>query len=402
MFLRGAAKLAGMSTMTPDGIVIAGGGLAAQRCAEALRRSGWERPIRMICAEAHRPYDRPPLSKDLLGGTGAPGDLAFRATEWYEQNEVDLRLGVSAVGLVPAERRVLISDGTDLRYAKLLIATGSRPRMLAPLEGYGNVSVLRTVDDASLLRGVLASAPRLVVLGAGFIGQEVAATARKLGAHVTMIEAAPCPLGSVLGPSLGAWFAHMHRDEGVELITDATLSSVEANGRVQALRLSTGDVIPADHVVVGVGVDADVDWLLGSGLRCVRGVPVDADGRTETEDVFAAGDAAATFDPLVGAHVPGSHWEAAARQGARAARAMLGLEPGGAPLTSFWTDQYGIRIQYLGHARLADSYTIDGDPSRRNFTATFTRAGRPVAALLVDRPRSLPAARKMIENGDDT
>jgi NADPH-dependent 2,4-dienoyl-CoA reductase/sulfur reductase-like enzyme len=350
MCLRDAAKLDGMSTMTADGIVIAGGGLAAQRCAEALRRSGWERPIRIICADAHRPYDRPPLSKDVLSGTGArpprlPEDLAFRAPDWYEQNDVDLLLGVSAVGLVPAERRVLLSDGAALRYAKLLIAIGSRPRMLAPLEGYENVSVLRTVDDSSVLRDVLSSGPRLAVLGAGFIGQEVAATARNLGAHVTMVEAAPCPLAGVLGTSLGTWFARMHRDEGVELITDATVAGVEANGGVRALRLSTGDVIAADHVVVGIGVDADVRWLHGSGLRCDRGVPVDPDGRTEIEDVFVAGDAAATFDPLVGGHVPGSHWEAAARQGARAARAMLGLEPGSAPLTSFWTDQYGIRIQ---------------------------------------------------------
>ena len=389
-----------MGLVNSDGIVIAGGGLAAQRCAEALRRNGCERPIRMVCAEPHRPYDRPPLSKDLLTGEHAAGELPFRPADWYEQHDVDLLLGVAAIGLLPSRRRVLLSDGAILRYEKLLVATGSRPRMLPVLEGYENVSVLRTVDDSSRLRDALRSGPSLAVLGAGFIGLEVAATARKLGAEVTMIEAAACPLAGVLGPQLGEWFARLHREQGVEVITDATVSGVEANGVVRALKLSTGRAVASDHVVVGIGVDADVSWLRGSGLSHERGVPVDPDGRTELEDVFVAGDAAATFDPLLGGHVPGSHWEAAGRQGARAARAMLGLEPGRAPLTSFWTDQYGVRILYLGHARLADSFTIDGDPSRRNFTATFTRAGRPVAALLVDRPRSLPAARKLIENGD--
>ncbi len=354
----------------------------------------------MICAESHRPYDRPPLSKEALTGEQRASELPFRPARWYADHDVELLLGVSAVGLMPSERRALLSDHTALRYEKLLIATGSRPRMLPLLNGHDNVSMLRTVDDCLRLREVLGRAPRLAILGAGFIGQEVAATASKLGADVTMVEAAPCPLIGVLGPALGRWFARMHREQGVEVITDATVTTVQANGDVRALKLSTGRVVEADHVVVGIGVDPDVRWLCGSGLDCVRGVPVDRDGRTEVPDVFAVGDAAATFDPIVGGHVPGSHWEAAGRQGARAARAMLGLAPGAAPVTSFWTDQYGIRIQYLGHARAADSFTIDGDPSSRDFTAMFTRAGRPVAALLVNRPRSLPAARKLIENGD--
>ena len=157
-----------------------------------------------------------------------------------------------------------------------------------------------------------------------------------------------------------------------------------------------------DHVVVGIGVQPDVQWLEGSGLTVAGGVPVDLHGATEIESVFAAGDAAATFDPLIGRHVPGSHWEAAARQGTRAAKLMLGLDPGPAPPTSFWTDQYGIRIQYLGCAPLADAYSVDGDLDSRNFSATFTRNQRPVAALLVDRPHALPAARKMIDNGGST
>ncbi|MHB1833773.1 MAG: oxidoreductase C-terminal domain-containing protein, partial [Solirubrobacteraceae bacterium] len=173
-----------------------------------------------------------------------------------------------------------------------------------------------------------------------------------------------------------------------------------ANGTVRALELSTGQTVQADHVLVGIGVEPDIAWLAGSGLEAgTGGIRVDADGRTGIDGVFAAGDAAATFDPVAGTHVPGSHWEAAGRQGARAAHAMLGIDPGAATPTSFWTDQYGIRIQYLGHARLADAVQIDGDPESRSFTATFTRAGRAVAALLVGRPRSLPAIRTLIERG---
>jgi NADPH-dependent 2,4-dienoyl-CoA reductase/sulfur reductase-like enzyme len=376
-----------------------GGGLAGQRCAEALRRQGYDGPIRMVCSERHRPYDRPPLSKELLAGTDADRVLSYRPVDWYSEHTIDLLLGVSALGLDIRGRRVELSNGDLLSYDWLLIATGSRPRTLPLLEGYENVSVLRTLDDSLRLRDVLAERPSLAVIGAGFIGQEVAATARSLGTSVTMVEAAPCPLVGVLGPQLGQWFSELHRSEGVDVLTDCVIEQVQANGSIQAMRLSNGRTVAADHVVVGVGVEPDISWLTGSGLASPVGVLADAHGRTAAKRILCAGDAAATFDPLVGRHVPGSHWEAAGRQGARAARVMLGLDPGPAPLTSFWTDQYGIRIQYLGQARLADSVVLDGEPEARNFTATFSRAGQVVAALLVDRPRSLPAHRALIEKG---
>ena len=178
-----------------------------------------------------------------------------------------------------------------------------------------------------------------------------------------------------------------------------TVERVSSNGLIRALRLSDGSVVAADHVVVGTGIVPDVGWLADSGLDVSRGVPVDVHGRTAIENVFAAGDAAATFDEGCGRHVPGSHWEAAGRQGARAAREMLGLDPGAVPLTSFWTDQYGLRIQYVGNGHRADSIEIYGDPESRSFSAVFFHAGRAVAALLVNRPRCLPAARKLIEKG---
>ena len=382
-----------------DGVLIVGGGLAGQRCAETLRRLGYGGPIRVVCAERHRPYDRPPLSKEMLVSTREAGEPSYRSSEWYEEQSIDLLLGISATGLDVLRRRVQLSDGDSLSYDWLLIASGSRPRTLPSLEGLENVSVLRTLDDSLRLREVLSERPNLTIIGAGFIGQEVAATARRLDAQVTMIEAASTPLVGVLGPELGGWFSRLHSSEGVDVRTSCTVERVVANGRVEALELSDGETVATDHVVVGVGVQPDVGWLAGSDLDTPIGVLADAHGRTAADRVLCAGDAAATLDPLTGRHVPGSHWEAAGRQGARAARVMLGLDPGPAPVTSFWTDQYGIRIQYLGQARLADSVQIEGDPDARSFTATYSRDERVVAALLVDRPRSLPTLRTLIEKG---
>jgi 3-phenylpropionate/trans-cinnamate dioxygenase ferredoxin reductase component len=382
-----------------DGIVIAGGGLAGQRCVETLRREGFERAIRLVCSESHRPYDRPPLSKELLTDAAFDARVPYRPAGWYERESIDLLIGVSVTRLDPAERRVELSDDSALRYEQLLICTGGRPRSLPMLAGYENVSVLRTLDDARSLRQALTSLPRLAVIGAGFIGLEIAATARRLGVEVTLVEAAGCPLAGVLGAELGGWFARLHAAEGVDVRAEVTIDQVEANGGVRALSLSDGSSIEVDHAVVGTGIDPDVGWLVGSGLDVTCGVPVDVHGRTAIESVFAAGDAAATFDPSCGRHVPGSHWEAAGRQGACVARVMLGQDPGVQPVTSFWTDQYGLRIQYVGQGRLADSIEIDGNPESRNFTAIFYRAERAVAALLVDRPRALPAARELIEKG---
>jgi NADPH-dependent 2,4-dienoyl-CoA reductase/sulfur reductase-like enzyme len=386
-------------TWQDDGMVIVGGGLAGQRCAESLRRQGYDGPLRIVCAERHRPYDRPPLSKELLAGARDAGSISFRAAEWYEQQSIDLLLGTRATSLDVSRRRVALSDGSVLRYRWLIIASGSRPRTLRALERYENVSVLRSVEHCLSLREVLATRPRLVVLGAGFVGQEVAATARTLGAEVTMIEAAATPLASVLGPEAGQWFARLHRSQGVQVLTGCTVAATHGNGTIEALRLSNGRTIEVDHLVVGIGVEPDIRWLNGSGIGDVGGVRADRDGRTGADGVLAIGDAAATFDSVVGHHVPGSHWEAASRQAGRAARVVMGLDPGGPVLSSFWTDQYGIRIQYLGHARLADRIEVDGDPATRSFTATFLKAGRPVAGLIVDRPRALPLIRNMIEKG---
>lgn len=381
-----------------DGIVIAGGGLAAQRCTETLRAQGYDGPIRIVCAERHAPYDRPPLSKELLAGEMPVGAVALRPRAWYEERGVDLLLGTSAERLDLVRREVLVTGGRGLRFDSLLIATGSRPRTLPMLDGYTNAGVLRSLDDALALGRGIAEGERLAVLGAGFIGLEAAATARKLGMDVTVVEALDAPLAAVLGTGLGRWFADLHRSEGVEVLLSSRVERVKGRRRVEALELAGGRVVACDHVLVGVGVEPDTCWLEGSGLDAV-GVRVDPQGRTPAPGVYAAGDAARPYDPALARHVRTEHWEAAARQGAAAARAMLGLEPVRTPLPSFWSDQYDTRVQYVGRAEEADRVAVEGDLDGRDFEAVFTKAGATVAVLLAGRPRALADARRRVQAG---
>ncbi len=384
--------------MSDNGIVIVGGGLAAQRCAETLRRRGYEAPVRMVCAEPEPPYDRPPLSKEMLAGESAEAELAYRPAWWYEEKRVELLLGVRAAGLDPGARRLRLDSDAELAYEKLLIATGGAARRLPFLEGYENVHYLRTLADARRLSGELSEGARLAIVGAGFIGQEVAATARRLGVEVTMLEALDVPLRPILGAEVGAWFAGLHADEGVRVLTGAMLEGARGEGRVEELVLADGRRLACDAVVVGVGTVPATAWLAGSGLEA-DGVPTDTAGRTALPGVFAAGDASIPFEPRFGAHARTEHWDAAAWQGAAAARSMLGEYPGTPPLPSFWSDQYGLRIQYVGHASRADAVAFDGDPAERDFEAVFTQSGVPVAGLTVNRPRAIPALRKRIDSG---
>ena len=327
-----------------DGIVIAGGGLAAQRCTETLRAQGYDGAIRIVCGEPHPPYDRPPLSKELLTGELPEGGLVLRPPSWYEERRVDLLLDTRAVRLDPVRRELELSRGRPLRFDAVLIATGSRARMLPALDA---------------------------------------------------------PLAGVLGTQLGRWFADLHRAEGATVLLGTRVESVRGRRRVRALELADGHRVACDQVLVGVGVDPDTRWLEGAGLDA-GGVPVDPQGRTAAPDVYAAGDAALVYEPALARHLRTDHWEAAARQGVAAGRAMLGLEPARTPLPSFWSDQYGTRIQYVGRAAEADRIAIDGDPGSLDFEATFTTAGVPVAVLLVGRPRALADARRRVQAGLDS
>jgi 3-phenylpropionate/trans-cinnamate dioxygenase ferredoxin reductase subunit len=359
-------------------VLIVGGGLAAQRAAETLRARDHRGPIRVVCGEPEPPYDRPPLSKELNA-------TPFRPPGWYAEQDVELLLGRRAARLEPAPRRVLLDDGDALVYDELIVATGAHPRRLPALAGRPNVHVLRTLADTRALRDALVPGVRLAIVGAGFVGQEVAATARRLGADVTLIEAAAAPLEHVLGARLGSWFADLHREEGVRVELGAALTGalpVVAGAPVRALELADGRRIETDVVLVAIGVVPETRWLAGTPLA--GGVAVDEGARTVLPHVRAAGDVVRGCE----------HWEPAARLGAAAARSILGLPAAPAPPASFWSDQYGVRIQLVGEAAGADAVEIDGDG--RDFTAILRRRGALIGALLVGRPRELPHWRRRL------
>jgi len=376
-------------------ILIAGGGLAAQRCCETLRARGYDGSIAVACAEPVAPYDRPPLSKEWLAGE--PVDPALRPPGWHAEHGVELLLGRAARRLDPHRRVLELDDGERLRYDRLVIATGSRPVALPGLEGFENVQPLRTLADAERLRGALAAGGSLAVVGAGLIGLEVAATARRLGLRVTVIEAGPAPMAAILGAEAGSRLARMHREEGVDVRVRTTVERALGSARVEALELVGGLRVPCDHVVVGVGVRPATAWLEGSGLDPAA-VAVDELGRTSVAGVSAAGDAACRLDPLSGRQMPGAHWESAVRGGTAAACGLLGLPAPAPAIPSFWSDQYGVRLQCVGDPRAADGVAFAGDPAGRAFELTYMRGGRTAAVLLAGRPpAALRAARDRID-----
>ena len=364
----------------PSSVLIVGGGLAAQRAAETLRARDHRGPIRVLCGEPEPPYDRPPLSKELSA-------TPFRPADWYAEHDVNLLLGRRAARLEPFGRRVRLEDGETLDYDELIVATGAHPRRIPLLAGRPNAHVLRTLVDARALRAALFPGVRLAIVGAGFVGQEVAATARGLGADVTLIEAADAPLAHVLGSRLGGWFAGLHRSEGVRVLLGAAVADARpavAGAPVRELVLADGTVIEADVVLVAVGVAPETRWLAGTPLA--DGVAVDDGARTILPHVYAAGDVVRGCE----------HWEPAARLGSAAARSLLGLPVAPAPAASFWSDQYGTRIQLVGVAAGADAVELDGSPDARDFTAALRRRGALIGALLVGRPRELPHWRRLL------
>lgn len=392
----------------PDAdLLIAGGGLAAQRCCETLRRLGFDGRIVVLCEEPTGPYDRPPLSKSVLLDRQTPATPSLRPADWYEEQDVELLLGAAAARLDPAARTVAVSERPGaaangyshrpLRFERLLIATGSRPRRLADVPAHRIVHELRTYEDALTLRVALRErGGRVAILGAGLVGMEVAAAARALGREVTLIEAAHTPLARALPPVLGTWIAYLHRLHGVEVLLGTTLTRLSLRGRSARLELSDSRVLEAEDVLVSVGTSPATEWLAGAGLAD-GGIRTDAGGRTALPNVFAAGDVACFPDPYLRRALPSQHWEAAVRQGAAVARSIVGLAPAPPTPSMFWSDQHGRRIQFVGHAPEDCEIEFDGDPiAEDSFAAWISRGGRAHGALLVDRPRALPEARARI------
>jgi len=365
-------------------IVVIGGGLAAGTAVTELRDRGYDGDLVVLADEQHVPYERPPLSKDLLQGDKAVEDTWVNPPSWYPEHDVDLRTGVRVARLDPVAHTVTTQAGETVTYSSLLLATGSRARRL-PLEPREDVAVqyLRTLDDAEALRRRLGPDHRLLVVGGGWIGMEVAASARRLGTTVTLVEPAAQPLLAALGPEIGARFAAAHRAQGVDLRTDAGLDRLDDGTAV----LSDGSTIEVDVVVVGVGAIPNDDLARAAGLAVDNGVLVDARLRTDAPDVFAAGDVANVEHPRLGERVRVEHWQNAIDQGRAAARALLGDEFTFADLPYFFTDQYDLGMEYFGHVGGAgfDRIDIEDGEDAGAYTALWWRADRLVAAMHVNQ-----------------
>lgn len=375
-----------------------GASLAGLSAARSLRKQGYDGRLVLIGDEAHRPYDRPPLSKEFLAGTLGEADLGL------ETDGEDLRaewlLGTRATGLDRTDRSVRLADGRNVRADGIVIATGAAARTLPGAEGLTGVHTLRTLDDARALRDELARGGRLVVIGGGFIGAEVASTAYALGLDVTVVEAAPTPLAGPLGETMGAVVSGLHADHGVRLLCGVGVKGLGGERRVEAVLLADGRSVPADIVVVGVGARPCVDWLAGSGVDLENGVKCGADGRTSLAGVVAVGDCANWYDPRVGTHRRVEHWTGALERPAAAVATLLAggaVEPGVPRPPYFWSDQYGVKIQFAGHAGGADSVTVEeGAVGDRNVLAVYRRAGEPVGVLGMNQPRLFVRWRKQL------
>ncbi|NUK33214.1 FAD-dependent oxidoreductase [Streptomyces lunaelactis] len=379
-------------------VAVVGASLAGLSAARSLRKQGYDGRLIVIGDEQHRPYDRPPLSKEFLAGTVREADLALETDG--EDLQAEWLLGVRAAGFDPGDHAVRLADGRSVRADGVVIATGATARMLPGGDGLDGVHTLRTLDDARALRADLARGGRLVVIGGGFIGAEVASTAYGLGLDVTVVEAAPTPLAGSLGEVMGGVVSTLHADHGVRLLCGVGVKGLSGSARVDAVLLEDGRSIPADTVVIGVGARPCVEWLEGSGVVLDNGVKCGADGRTSVAGVVAVGDCASWYDPFAGVHRRVEHWTGARERPDAAVATLLsaGAATPAAPRPPyFWSDQYGVRIQFAGHSAGADSVTVEeGLPDDRSFLAVYRRSGHPVAVLGMNQPRLFTRWRKQL------
>jgi NADPH-dependent 2,4-dienoyl-CoA reductase/sulfur reductase-like enzyme len=372
--------------VTPRSVLIVGAGLAGSRCAEVLRAEGFGGEIVLAGAEDHPPYERPALSKELLAGRH--DQVYLRPDGFWREKGIDLRVG-TRIHRIDFRRRIARTDADSIRWDALVLATGARPRRIASLDGRRGVHVLRTLDDARALGTDLGAGRRLAIVGAGFVGAEVASTAVEVGIDVSLIEAGKSPFGRILGDEVGRVLADRYRAAGVDLRTGAMVQELrmDATERLRGLALADGAETACDAVLVAVGAEPATE-LLGGGV-----VEADACGRTALPGVYACGDVAAVWRAPVARHVRTEHWTSAASQGTAVARAILGRSAPADDVQYFWSDQFGLRLQHVGHGANWASVALEGSPD--SFSARYhARDGSLVAALLANRPREAAALRR--------
>ncbi len=387
--------------MSLDRIVIVGASLAGLRAAEELRARGHEGVITVVGDEPHRPYDRPPLSKQVLTGAKPPESTTLAvAAGSIDDLGLEWRLGESATGLDLPDRSVLLGGGERLAFDGLVIATGATPRRLPGTDHLEGVHTLRSLDDSIAIRAALAAGPRrVVVVGAGFIGAEVAASTRSLGIEVSLIEALTVPLERSLGPEMGAVVADLHRDHGVDVHLGVGVVLIEGSDRVERIRLSDGSVLEVDLVVVGIGVSPNTEWLEGSGLTLDNGIVCDATCLA-APGVVAAGDVARWPNERFDEVMRVEHWDNAIEMGEHAARTLLGDATPYTPVPWFWSDQYDRKIQLAGLASPDDIVeVVSGRLEDRRFVAFYGRAGRIVGVLGMNQPAKVMRWRSLVETG---
>ncbi|HTO52591.1 MAG TPA: FAD-dependent oxidoreductase [Myxococcota bacterium] len=384
--------------MSLSKVAIVGASLAGLRAAESLRRLGYGGTLVVIGAEKHLPYDRPPLSKELLQGRWEVDKIGLRRRP-YQELALDLRLGVRATRLDAAARALEVDGAGRESFDALVIATGAVPRRLPGQPELPGIHLLRTLDDSLALRAALERGPRVAVVGAGFIGAEVAASCRARGLEVTLIEPLPVPLARGLGEAMGGVCAALHRDHGVDLRCGVGVAGFAGRDRVERLALSDGSTLEVDVVVVGIGATPDTAWLTGSGLALDDGVVCDS-YCAAAPGIFAAGDVARWHNPLFDERMRIEHWSNAVEQGSYVAERLAGSDLGAepfAPVPFFWSDQYDVKIQFAGRMRPGDELrVVAGSLEARKFTALYGRAGRLTGVLAFSRPRDLPKYRRLI------
>lgn len=389
----------GAGVTPPPGVLVVGASAAGLSVAETLRRDGFTRPITLIGEETQLPYDRPPLSKEVLASTWSDDKLELRDAEAIAALDLDLRLGVRAESVDTATRAVALSDGSQVGYQDLVIATGVRPRRLPGTDDIAGVHVLRTLDDARRLRSELDGHLRLVIVGAGFLGAEVASVACAAGTQVTLVSDVEAPLSDVLGNELGQLLVGVHVEQGVRVLTGIkVVGIVTEGGRATGVELADGTVLAADVVLISIGSVPNTEWLAGSGIPTGNGVLCDEYCRA-APSVWAAGDVASWQHVGIGERIRVEHRTNAAEQGMAVARNILaGSSPAPfVPVPYIWSDQYDLKIQIYGLPRGADSFTVtDGSIADRKLVALYGKGGRTRAAVGINMIRPLRTARSLV------
>lgn len=384
-------------------IVIVGGGIAAGTAAATLRKEGFDGDVTVITDEPHTPYQRPPLSKGYLQGKEGTDAVLLHPAEWWDERRIEVRTSTSVTTLDPGEHRVGLADGSSLAYDSVLLATGASPRRL-PIEGADltGVHMLRRLDDSDALRAELEDGGRrLVLIGSGWIGMEVAASARTLGNEVTVLERDAVPLALAVGEQMGGVFRRLHEEHGVELRTSVNVERIVGSDRAEGVVVD-GETVPADVVLIGVGAVPNTQLAESAGIEVSNGILTDAALRTSAPDVYAAGDVANAYHPVIQRHLRSEHWENARKAGPVAAKNMLGQDAAHDSIPYFYTDQFDLGMELSGYPPLMSSadLVIRGDLDTREFIAFWVDHGRVVGGMNVNVWEVNKAVQKLIRSGE--